>query len=183
MRLATLFLTFVPLVFSQYAAAQEDTNFRLSLGRIAVNSDPALAYSSDQKKQHFGWSISGEMPQSNYTASKATYYQIDDDRLDAKGIEMQIMWGYGLQQPGFRIYAGPAYFFEHRTDKLANTDRFDTYRDIALAAGAGYQYDRIVFNINYQYRDSRSYERELKKRGSSDSVDASTLNITLGYQF
>jgi len=182
-RTLSLFLLVLMQLPMVSQAAEHDSNFRLSLGRYITSVDPSASYSSDDQKQHFGWSIAGEMPQSNYTASRAIFYAIDDDRLGASGLEMQIMWGYGLAQPGFRIYAGPGFFFEHRTDRSAASDKFNTYRDFAISAGTGFQYKRMILDLNYQYRDPRSYERELKKRGGDESVDASTLNLSIGYQF
>jgi len=175
------------LLFMQLAqqslAESQDSNLRISVGRHMLTTDPANAYAGDQSKQHSGWSIAAEMPQSDHTASRAIFYRVADDRLTSTGLEMQILWGYGLATPGIRVYAGPGFFFEHRHDLLADEDQFDAFRDFALSAGLGYQYKRYVVDMNYQLRDPRSYERELKTRGVDDSVNASSMNLSFGYQF
>lgn len=165
------------------SATSGDNNLRLSIGRHTLMVDPAEAYASDLKQQHSGWSLGAEMPQSDHTASRALLYRVDEEGLQATGIEMQILWGYGLSAPGFRIYAGPGFFFEHRKDLRAATDRFDAFRDFALSAGTGYQYKRYVVDINYQRRDPRSYQRELKARSGKGSINAASLNLSFGYQF
>ena len=182
-RIIALGLLLLTQITQQSLAESQDTNLRVSLGRHLLTTDPALAYASDLQTQHSGWSIAAEMPQSDHTASRAIFYRVADDRLTASGLEMQILWGYGLATPGFRIYAGPGFFFEHRKDLLADQDQFDVFRDFAISAGLGYQYKRYVVDVNYQLRDPRSYERELKTRGGDDSVSANSMNVSFGYQF
>ena len=183
LKLASPWLMFLIVSCLPVSGMAQDSNFRLSFGRTTLDVSPNEAYSSDGQNQHHGWSIAGEMPQSDHTASRAQLYRIDDDRLTATGLEMQIMWGWGLASEGPRLYAGPSYFFEHRHDERATDDSFDVFRDIGVSAGFGYQYQRWVLDLNAQWRDPRSYERESKSRQRNDNVSVHSMQLLMGYQF
>ena len=183
MRAAALSALLILTLPAALPVVADDTDFRLGAGRYVLNADPSSAVSSDGNKPHYGWSISGEMPQSDHTASKATIYHISDDRVDVTGIEMQIQWGIGLSSPGFRLYAGPGWFFENNKDRQAEDHSFSHHSDFALSAGTGYRWQSWVLDFNYQYRPARSYEKTLRDRGIDEKARVYTTNLSLAYRF
>lgn len=183
MRLAALPVLALLISSGIAPVSAEDTNFRLGIGRYTLNADPSEAVSADGNKAHHGWSISGEMPQSEHTASRAIVYHIDDERVRTTGIEMQIQWGIGLASPGFRLYTGPAFFFENTKVLQADDHSFSHNSDFALSAGTGYQWNDWVVDFNYQLRPARSYHKILRDRGNDDDAHVYSTNINLAYRF
>ena len=80
----------------------EPTNFRVGAGLLKYDVHPAPDYMPDFRQS--GTTIFAEFPQDNYHGSRFIIYALDEGDTSLWGYETQMMIGYGLAQPGFRIH-------------------------------------------------------------------------------
>lgn len=152
------------------------SNFRVGLGWLKVDMEPSpLAQKSDD-----GITLFAEFPQTNYTASRFLIYRLDgtnDTRL--RGFETQLMWGYGLAQPGLRLYTGPAW---HR-DSWHHTGQSQRFQGWGWHLGSGIQYQAITVDITATYRRANDYRRYHRRQGIHNQSAPILGNVLISYRF
>jgi len=178
----TLILASAISVLSLAVVADEPTNFRVGLGMLRYDVHPAPDYMPDAR--HTGLTLMAEFPQDNYHGSRFIIYSQDDGDVSLWGYETQVMVGYGLAEPGFRIYTGPAW---HR--EVINTQR-KGYSDPQIfngwgwQLGTGYQLGAVTLDVAATYRDTRDYRMENKLATGENTPPAPVLgNLFLSYRF
>lgn len=124
--------------------------------------------------------IFAEFAQSNYAASRFKLYHQDSQDTHLTGAETQLLLGYGLADPGLRIYTGPTWHLEHL--HLPPSDQSHSTRGWALQTGIGYQIGSVAVDYAFSWRDKTPYNRLARRQGYKfDSVVEQTLLIS--YQF
>lgn len=157
-----------------------DTNFRAGAGIFIP--DVAHAAQGLPDGNQSGFSLMGEFPQSNHTASRFILYRVNEEGIDMTGGETQLMWGTGLAQPGFRLYTGPAWFYEKNRLPRVNGTSTRTFNGWAWQAGTGWQYRDITLDYAASWRDNHDYARENRQAGRATG-DVWVHNLLLSYRF
>jgi hypothetical protein len=154
------------LVSASLAATQataEPTNFRVGLGYTALDVEPAADYLPTREER--GFSLFAEYPQSNQAASRFIVYRVHEDGKDLTGFETQLMWGWGLAKPGFRLYAGPAWHREKILVSRGDSSRTRFFNGWGLQIGTGYQLGAVTVDIAGTWRDDQDYRFENRRSG------------------
>lgn len=175
------------LAASSLAAADKTTNFRVGVGSVYLDVDPGAAYlpSSDET----GYSLFAEFPQSNHAASRFVMYRMHDNDKDLTGFETQLMWGWGLAEPGFRLYTGPAW---HREKILVDRNSGSSTRFFngwGWQIGTGFQIGAITLDVAATWRDDQDYRDENRRADnqaagiSTERPDVWLTNAMISYRF
>lgn len=173
MRRVTLLM--ILLAFTQYSHA-DIRNFRVGLGWLNVDIQPSPL---TPKRDH-GVTVFAEYPQNNYTASRFIMYRLDAagrDRL--RGFETQLMWGYGLAQPGIRLYTGPAWHYE----TWHNQQQEHRFNGWGWQLGGGFQFQAITIDVAATYRHPSDYHRFNRRQGIPHKPDPIFSNLLISYRF
>ncbi|MGB1091164.1 MAG: hypothetical protein ACPGYX_03485 [Oceanobacter sp.] len=169
-------------LFSAAQSQAENTNFRVGLGSTTLDVSPAAEYlpTTDEK----GLSLFAEFPQSNHAASRFIMYRAHQNDKDLTGFETQLMWGWGLAQPGFRLYAGPAWHREKILVDRTGGSRTRFFNGWGLQAGLGYQLKAITLDIATTWRDDQDYRFENRRSGVENTrPDVFLTNLLISYRF
>src|SRR5690606_37524824 len=142
--LSMLRLVFITaLILLPSIGSAEPTNFRAGIGAFALDIGHAPAGLPDGSQT--GFSLFGEFPQSNHTASRFILYRIDGgDGVRLTGGETQLMWGMGLAQPGFRLYTGPAWHYDRMRVTRSGGHDTRTFNGWGWQIGTGWQYRAVT---------------------------------------
>lgn len=159
----------------------EETNFRVGLGMLRYDISPAAEYMPNGK--HTGITLMAEYPQDNIHGSRFIIYSLDDEGVNVWGVETQMLLGYGLAKPGFRIYTGPAWHREFIKLRRTNKTKTQLFNGWGWQLGFGWQLDRLTLDIAATYRDPKDYHSENKNAGVSKSPAPILGNALLSYQF
>ena len=160
-------------------ASAEPTNFRVGLGLTTMHISPAPDYLPDSRDQ--GISIYAESPQSNNAGSRFFIYGINgDDDAQVRGMETQLMWGWGLAEPGWRLYTGPAWHWEKFK---TNRNNHQVMNGWGWHIGTGYQFNAITVDIAATYRDPHEYLAENKRAGENTTPDSVLTHVLISYRF
>jgi len=189
-----VFLPALALASVATGVTAEPSNLRIGVGSAVLDINPGPDYLPDTDTK--GLAIFAEYPQSNHAASRFILYRIHDDgsdagndRQDVTGFATQLMWGWGLAEPGFRVYTGPSW---HRDKMLVK--RPDGYKTRIMNGwgwhlGLGYQLDAITVDIAGEWRDPDDYRLEnqrpeAKAAGiNDDTPDVLFYNLMISYRF
>lgn len=158
----------------------EPSNFRLGVGSFVLDIEHAPAGIADGSQM--GGAIVAEFPQSNYAGSRFIAYRIDTDGVKVKGGETQLMWGYGLAQPGVRIYTGPTWHYERMEVPRAGGIKTRTFKDWGWQLGTGFQFRAVTLDYAISLRDNGQYKTENARAGVSNG-DVWTHTLLLSYRF
>ena len=180
----------IALATAAATTAADPTNFRVGVAGTQLNIDPGPEYvtSSDDT----GIAIFAEYPQSNHAASRFIVYRIHDDgsdtgndRKDVTGFETQLMWGWGLAKPGFRIYTGPAWHREKMLVERSGKYKTRTLNGWGWQLGLGYQLGPITLDAAATWRDPDDYRLENQRTAalSDDTPDVIFNNLMISYRF
>jgi len=165
-----------------YTAQAEPTNFRVGLGLLKYDVHPAPDYMPDFR--HSGITLSAEFPQDNYHGSRFIIYSMDDGDTSLWGYETQMMIGYGLAQPGFRIHTGPAWHREVIEVQRNGQSDPEIFNGWGWQLGTGYQYKALTIEVAATYRDTRDYRMENKFATGRNTPPAPILsNLLVSYRF
>lgn len=179
MRTALLGLSFILLSAS---AVAEPTNFRAGLGMLRYDVTPAPDYMPSARDT--GLTLMAEFPQSNYHGSRFILYALDSDTTGLWGYETQMLLGFGLAQPGFRVYTGPAWHREVIKRQTAQGADPVVFNGWGWQAGIGWQYQAVTLDLAATYRDTRDYRMENKIATGINTPPAPVLgNLLLSYRF
>ena len=177
-----LALSAVSLSALSLSAWAEPTNFRVGAGLLKYDVHPAPDYMPDFRQS--GVTLFAEFPQDNYHGSRFLLYSLDEDDTSLWGYETQVMIGYGLAQPGFRIHTGPAWHREVidvRRNGKADPQIFNGW---GWQLGTGYQIEAITIEVAATYRDTRDYRMENKIATGRNTPPAPILsNLLISYRF
>ncbi|MDF1764030.1 MAG: hypothetical protein P1U57_11520 [Oleibacter sp.] len=142
---------------------------------------PSPAYMPNGKDT--GITLMAEFPQDNYHGSRFIIYSLNDGDVDLWGYETQMMLGYGLAQPGPRIYTGPAWHREVIAVQRNGTRNDKIFNGWGWQLGTGWQYQAITIDIAATYRDTRDYRQENKAAGSHFPPAPILGNVFVSYRF
>lgn len=160
----------------------EPTNFRLGIGMLRYDVHPAPNYMPDAR--HTGITLMAEFPQDNYHGSRFIIYSQDDDNVSFWGYETQLLMGYGLAKPGFRIYTGPAWHREVIKVERDGRKIPEIFNGWGWQIGTGWQYKAVTLDIAATYRDTRDYRMENRFATGVNTSPAPILgNLLLSYRF
>jgi len=179
LRTAFSLLCAAPLLAAPIQA--EPTNFRVGLGMLRYDVHPAADYMPDFRNT--GFTFSAEFPQDNYVGSRFIVYREDDDDVSLWGYETQLMWGYGLAQPGFRIYTGPAWHREVIRSQANGSRQQRVFNGWGWQLGTGWQIGAITLDVAATYRDPKDYRDENKRAGNNVIPDPILSNVLVSYRF
>ncbi|UZK03423.1 hypothetical protein [Venatoribacter cucullus] len=169
------------LILLPSIGSAEPTNFRAGIGAFALDIGHAPAGLPDGSQT--GFSLFGEFPQSNHTASRFILYRIDGgDGVRLTGGETQLMWGMGLAQPGFRLYTGPAWHYDRMRVTRSGGHNTRTFNGWGWQIGTGWQYRAVTLDVAATFRDRHDYNRETRRAGLPKG-DVWTHNLLLSYRF
>lgn len=168
------------LVAASPVTLAEPSNLRIGVGGFVLDVEHAPAGIADGSQ--VGGAIFAEFPQSNYAGSRFIAYRIDTDGIKVKGGETQLMWGYGLAQPGLRIYTGPTWHYERMEVPRAGGVKTRTFKDWGWQIGAGVQYQAITLDYAISLRDNGQYKTENARAGVANG-DVWTQTLLLSYRF
>lgn len=182
MRLSLLLSALTFFVSSVSAAdTKEPTNFRAGVGVFQADIGNAPAYLPNGEQQ--GFSLFAEFPQSNHAASRFILYCLNgEDDVQLQGGETQLMWGWGLAEPGFRIYTGPAWHYEKMLVQRAAGDHYRVFNGWGWQLGIGAQFAAITIDLAATLRDPDDYNHENIQAGAKEG-DVWTHNLLLSYRF
>jgi hypothetical protein len=172
---------FAPISVAEIASS-EPTNFRLGIGMLRYDVHPAPDYMPDGR--HTGVTLMAEFPQNNYHGSRFIIYSQDDDDVSFWGYETQLLMGYGLANPGFRIYTGPAWHREVIKVERDGRKNPQIFNGWGWQLGTGWQYRAITIDVAATYRDTRDYRMENRIATGTNTTPAPILgNLLLSYRF
>lgn len=161
--------------------SRKPTNFRVGAGVFQADIGNAPSYLPNAEQQ--GFSLFAEFPQSNHTASRFILYRLNgEDDIQLQGGETQLMWGWGLAEPGLRIYSGPAWHYEKMLVQRAAGDHYRVFNGWGWQFGIGAQFDAITLDLAATMRDPKDYNSENLQAGASKG-DVWTHNLLLSYRF
>lgn len=169
------------LVLTPAAGQAEPSNFRLGTGLFSASIEHAPDWLTDGSQQ--GFSVFGEFPQSNYAASRFILYRINGaDGVRMQGGETQLMWGWGLAQPGPRAYTGPAWHYDKMLVQRSDGDHYRVFNGWGWQIGMGFQFRAVTLDVAATWRDADDYNSEIKRTGHRDT-NVWTRNLLLSYRF
>lgn len=174
---SALLISLLPSAFVQ----AEPTNFRVGAGLFSAHIDPAEDYMP--KNDDYGLSVFAEMPQSDYLASRFMLYRTQTKDTQLSGFETQMMIGYGLSKPGFRIYTGPGWHREKIEVERNNDTAHRIFNGWGWHVGLGYQYQAVTLDLSASLRDNADYYSENKRIGSDKEPNAYVSNLLISYRF
>lgn len=174
-------LLFAGLSLPALAAEQEYTNFRVGLGALRYDIHPGAEYMPDG--QSTGVTLMAEFPQDNYHGSRFIVYKLNGEGEDVWGFETQMLLGYGLAQPGFRIHTGPAWHREFITTDDDGSSDPELFNGWGWQAGVGWQFAAITLELAATYRDPQDYRNENRRAGVSGKPDPLLTNLFVSYRF
>ncbi|WP_430462786.1 hypothetical protein ACQUQU_08355 [Thalassolituus sp. LLYu03] len=169
------------LLFSAIATG-EPSNFRVGVGLFQADMQNAPAYLPDGSQN--GISLFGEFPQSAHAASRFMLYRINgEDGVKLSGGETQLMWGFNLNDEGFRAYTGPAWHYENiRVPASSGGTRFRTFNGWGWQLGVGAQFRAVTLDLAATLRDPQDYNDENARAGQPDG-DVWTYSLLTSYRF
>ncbi|WP_221795400.1 hypothetical protein [Oceanobacter mangrovi] len=170
--------------FSATAAAadSEPTNFRVGVTSTALDVSPSAPSFPDSSQRGFG--LYAEFPQSNHAASRFIWYRIHDDDQDVTGFETQLMWGWGLAQPGFRLYTGPAWHRDKVLIQRTAGSHTGIFNGWGWQIGTGYQLGPVILDVAATFRDDQDYRNENRRAGiSGERPNVWLTNAMISYRF
>lgn len=160
----------------------EPTNFRLGLGMLRYDISPSTDYTP--KFEQTGVSLLAEFPQDNLHGSRFIIYSQNQDDTEVWGFETQMLLGYGLAQPGGRIYTGPTWYREVMRTEVGSTSDSRVFNGWGWQLGTGWQYQRFTVDIATTYRLAKDYKDELARAGVNQGSPTVLLsNLFVSYQF
>lgn len=163
------------------AENNQPTNFRVGAGVFQADMGNAPAYLPNGEQQ--GFSLFAEFPQSNRAASRFILYRLNgEDNIQLQGGETQLMWGFGLAEPGLRAYTGPAWHYEKILVQRAAADHYRILNGWGWQFGLGIQFDAITLDLAATLRDANDYNHETEQAGAKEG-DVWTHNLLLSYRF
>lgn len=174
------------------ATVAEPSNLRVGVSRTVLDIDPAASYLTTS--DNVGMAVFAEFPQSNHTSSRFVLYRIHEDgnasqRKDVTGFETQLMWGWGLAEPGFRIYTGPAWHREKILVERSGSRKTRFFNGWGWQLGLGVQQGPITVEFAATWRDPDDYRTEnrrpeIKATGIDDQKPKVWLNnMMISYRF
>ena len=167
--LLLILLSFVP---SLVKASSNSSNLRLGIGTNTITvsdlNDSGSEAPSVQQLDSTGVAIMAEYPQDEHKGSRfLVHYQQDSDS-EIFGYETQLMFGWGLNESGLRLYTGPLWYRDH----LAIEVETDTIKRKTAGwgwhLGIGYQYGDWIFEVASSVRDNSDYnnlQRDINGEG------------------
>ena len=162
-------------------AEEEFTNFRIGVGYV---ENTVLSDSQVGNNRSKGSSLFAEFPQHEHLGSRFIIYKTYEDDFDSWGFETQLMWGFGLDQPGFRIHTGPAWHREVLTINEGLSEDKHVFNGWGWQAGLGFQFSTVTLEITSTYRDPTDYKRYERKSGGSGEDTKSVLSqFLVSYRF
>lgn len=151
--LSSLLIILISLLCSQ---TQAQSNLRLGVGMVMLDTTPSVA--SIKNGQSKAVSLFAEMPQSEHSGSRFLIYSKQpSDGEKYWGFESQIFWGWGLNQPGLRLYTGPAWHYEKH--RFTQDTALKTLYGWGWNTGIGVQVGALQFDIAGNYRDPSDYSK------------------------
>ena len=181
MRLPLFAALSLSLSLPALAEQTEYTNFRVGAGALRYDIHPGGE--SMPNGRDTGVTFLAEFPQDNYHGSRFIVYKLNGDGVSSWGFETQMMLGYGLAQPGFRIHTGPAWhreFIHVRRDGTSDEKLFNGW---GWQLGIGWQFDAVTFELAATYRDPYDYENENRRAGIDQRPDPILTNLFVSYRF
>tara|TARA_R110000868_G_scaffold7132_6_gene39192 strand:+ start:407 stop:997 length:591 start_codon:yes stop_codon:yes gene_type:complete len=153
------------LAFAADTSKDDFTNFRFGIAATTLDIDPGADYfpSSDDT----GVSLFAEFPQTDHAASRFLMYRIHQDGKDVTGFETQLMWGWGLSQPGFRLYTGPAWHREKIVLQSNSGRQVGVFNGWGWQIGTGYQLGAVTLDIAGTFRDDQDYRNQNRRSGAA----------------
>ncbi len=163
------------------AAAEDFTNFRVGVGAMHYDINPGAEYMPDG--EDLGITLMAEFPQDNYHGSRFIIYKLNAEGVDVWGFETQMLLGYGLAQPGFRLHTGPAWHREFiRTDDNGSSDP-ELFNGWGWQLGTGWQFAAVTVELAATYRDPNDYENENHRGGVNKRPDPILTNLFISYRY
>ena len=164
------------------AAQAEPTNFRVGAGLYTASFDNAPEWMPETSDK--GMALIAEFPQSANAGSRLMIYRVNgEDGRRLEGAETQLMWGIGLNQPGFRAYTGPAWHYENiRVPAASGNTRFRRFNGWGWHLGTGVQYKAVTLDLAATWRVADDYTNEAE-RGGMDGGDVFTYSLLTSYRF
>lgn len=163
------------------ATQAEPTNFRLGTGLFQASFDNAPVWMPESSDQ--GFTLFAEFPQSANAGSRLLLYRINgEDGRRMEGGETQLMWGMGLNEPGLRLYTGPAWHYENIRVARTSGSKTRRFNGWGWHAGAGVQYRAVTLDIATTWRVPDDYDSEAKRAGEQGG-DVFTFSLLTSYRF
>lgn len=163
----TLCLSCAPALCS---AADEPTNFRVGVGSWQLSIDPGQPDSDDR-----GIALMAEFPQSEHAGSRFLYYrQQGEQGYWLHGVETQLFWGWGLNQPGWRLFSGPSWYWQK---SHSDQQSHQVHNGWGWHLGTGWQWQALILDVSASYRLPDEY------RVNGKTPDVTTTNLMLSYRF
>lgn len=168
-------------LLSAAASQAEPSNFRIGAGLFRADMGNAPAWMPDGSDN--GFTVYGEFPQSAHAGSRLMLYRINgEDGVKMSGGETQLMWGFNLNDTGFRAYTGPAWHYENIRVQRPASSRFKTFNGWGWHAGVGFQLRAVTLDLAATWRDPQDYNDENARAGLQDG-DVLTYSLLTSYRF
>lgn len=176
--LAALLATCLPMSLH---AKDKMTNFRLGIGSntLAITGTQSVLQQLDST----GLTLVAEYPQDKYTGSRFLVHYQNDSDSEIFGYETQLMLGWGLDAPGFRIHTGPLWHRDHNTIKIHSTSVKRKTTGWGWHLGIGYQQADWVFELASSIRENGDYDNLNKDLGVQQRPNVSHYRVLVSRRF
>ena len=157
------------LLLPVVAFAQDSKPFSVGLASFATSVDYTVEYEyglDDDEEQTFsGPAIFGTAAVNDNLAFRVLYGwqdHTDESDIELETIEGTVLGGIGLASEGFKAYGSLGFFRDDLdwNDKPARVNT-DTFKGLALGAGAGYSWPWVSVELWISVRDNSDYEDAL----------------------
>ncbi|BFM50032.1 hypothetical protein [Marinomonas sp. THO17] len=117
--------------------------------------------------------------ETNYYLSGGGSFDLNDtsgsSSFETSGLELNLLFGSNMMEPGFFAYAGVGYFSEN-WDSNVSGSHFSA-SGLQAPVGLGYNFGNFSVDLQYAYREASAYDGSVFDSGSD--VEASIYQLRL----